>query len=717
MNLVNCYIEHPVSAIDQCYTYQFHDEKIEPGMRIKVDFAHRSCIAFVDEVIYDAKDSFTYEIKDVLEVIDTAPILNDELMELGKWMAKTTVSPVISCFQAMLPAKLKPKTSKQRIKMEKWVRLLRLPDAMTAKRQEALDDLKAKGEMTLSEWRLKYKSVGKALETCQAVEIFDKEAKAKEEVIQVSDFDLTLSEEQTKAVESVLHPKKPVLCLHGVTGSGKTEVFLRCAKEVLKQGKQVLLLVPEIALTPMMVERVQKRFGNDVAIYHSALNDQEKYEQFQSVRNHEKNIVVGTRSAIFMPFDALGLIILDEEHDSSYKQDSQPQYHCRDVALWRGERHHATVLLASATPSLETYARAIKDVYQLITLKSRVTNNMPVVSLINMQKEVKKGGSYILSPPLIEAMKASLDKHEQVILLLNRRGYQPTIHCSECGTTLMCPHCDRALVYHKDDQSAKCHLCGYSIPVPSLCPSCKSPSLKGMGFGTQRLAEAVMELFPNKKIIRMDADTTSRKNAHRDLLEQFGRHEADILLGTQMIAKGLDFENVTLVGILQGDAMLYRSDYRGNELTFDLLCQASGRSGRGQKQGKVLLQVFDDQHYAIRCALKHDYLKFFEQEMQYRHLAGYPPYTFLASILYIHKDKELAYETANKGMLALGNSSFRLLGPSELMKIKDEYRFRICIKSKTLKELQEAVYQLSRSHRSSKSKVRLQIDINPLNMD
>lgn len=717
MNIVYCYIEHPVSAIDQRYTYQFHDEKIEAGMRIQVNFAHRVCVAFVDEVVYDTHQQFDYEIKEVIQVIDTSPILNAELMELGKWLAETTVSPVIACFQAMLPAKLKPKSSKQRIKMEKWVRIQHRPQVLTERRQEAFDALEAVGEMPLAKWRQLTKSVGKALEACQAVEIFEKEARANEEKLAVSEFELTLSEEQKQAIEQVLHPKKSVLCLHGVTGSGKTEVFLHSAKEVLKQGKQVLLLVPEIALTPMMVERVQKRFGNEVAIYHSALNDQEKYEQFQSVRNHEKNIVVGTRSAIFMPFDHLGLIILDEEHDSSYKQDSQPQYHCRDVAIWRGKKHQATVLLASATPSLETYARAIKDVYQLIALKHRVTNNMPEVSLINMQQTVKKGGSYILSPPLIEAMRDCLSRKEQVILLLNRRGYQPTLHCSECGATLMCPHCDRTLVYHKDDQSVKCHLCGYSIPVPIVCPTCKSPSLKGMGFGTQRLAEMVSELFPDKRIIRMDADTTARKNAHRDLLDQFGRHEADILLGTQMIAKGLDFENVTLVGILQGDAMLYRSDYRCNESTFDLLCQASGRSGRGVKQGKVLLQVFDDQHYAVRCALTHDYLKFFEQEMHYRHLAGYPPYTYLASLVYIHKDQQLASQAANEGMRQLGKEAFKLLGPSELMKIKDEYRFRICIKSKSLEHMQKAIYQLSRDHRASKSKVRLQIDINPLNMD
>lgn len=716
MNLVNCYIEHPSSAIDQTYTYCFDQEKIEPGMRIQVDFAHRHCVAFVESVEYNSEKQFAFEVKKVLAVLDEEPVLTPELMELGKMMAKTTVSPMIACFQAMLPSKLKPKSSHGTIKMEKWVRFAN-DGALTSKQLVALNTIKDCESMKRSEWLARFKSVAKKLEEMGCVEVFEKEASIKEEPVMTSNFDLTLSEEQEKAIDAILHPQKPVLCLHGVTGSGKTEVFLHCAKEILAKGKQVLLLVPEISLTPLMVGRVKARFGNDVAIYHSALNEQEKYEQFQSVRRHEKNIVVGTRSAIFMPFDNLGLIVLDEEHDLSYKQDSLPRYHCRDIAIERAKTHHAPLLLASATPSLETYARAVKGVYQLISMTKRVTNRLPDVELVNMQNAVKKGESYLLSNALVEAMHNCFAKNQQVILLLNRRGYQPTIRCSECGETMMCPHCDRALVYHKDDQSVKCHLCGYSIPVPTFCPKCQSPSLKGSGFGTQKLAEKVNELFPDRKIIRMDADTTAKKNAHQELLDQFASHQADILLGTQMIAKGLDFENVTLVGILQGDAMLYRSDYRSSELTFDLLCQASGRSGRGSEKGKVILQVFDDQHYAVRCALTHDYLQFFKQEMKYRHLASYPPYTYLANLVFVHHDRNEAYNCAIEMMEYLQDDNFKMLGPSELMRIKDESRIRICIRSRSLEVLTDKIYACYQMHRKKRSKVKLNIDMNPLTMD
>lgn len=717
MNIVHCYIENPVSAIDQTYTYQFHDEMIQVGMRIKVNFAHRDCIAFVESVEMNTKENFDFEVKEVLEVLDREPVLNEELMELGKWMAKTTVSPMIACFQAMLPAKLKPKSNHQKIKMEKYVRFHHDQGKLTARQASALAWLKENGEVKRSLWLDMFKSVAKKCEEEGFVLVEERIAKKEEAIIVNEPFTHVLSTQQEVAIDSIMHPKKPVLVLHGVTGSGKTEVFLHCAKAVLNQGKQVLLLVPEISLTPLMVSRVTQRFGNDVAIYHSGLNAQEKFEQFQSVKNHEKNIVVGTRSAIFMPFDNLGLIVLDEEHDLSYKQDSLPRYHCRDIAIERAKHHHATVLLASATPSLETYARAIKNVYQLVTLSQRVTNNMPSVEIINMQNAIKNGESYLLSNALIEEMRACFALNQQVILLLNRRGYSPTIRCSECHETLMCPHCDRALVYHKNDQSVKCHLCGYSMKIPTYCPSCHSPSLQGVGFGTQRLAEKVMELFPDRKIVRMDADTTSKKDSHQTLLDQFAKHEADVLLGTQMIAKGLDFENVTLVGILQGDALLYRSDYRANELTFDLLCQASGRSGRGQEKGKVILQVFDDEHYAIRCALNHDFKSFFQLEMKYRHMAGYPPYTYLANCIFVHEDKKIAQDCANAAQKILVDEEFKVLGPSELTKVKDEYRFRICVKSKSLTILNEKIYELSRNHRKSKSRVRLLIDMNPLSME
>ncbi|MGN1343179.1 MAG: primosomal protein N' [Traorella sp.] len=718
MNLVYCYIEFDSSTLDQTYTYCFKNEDIKPGKRVLVDFNGYTRVGFVDHVELDSTKSFPYEIKPILEVIDEQPILNEEMLELGKWLSKTTISTVISAYQAMVPSQLKPKSSyaSKKIVMENWVRPLPLMEMeLTARQKEVYDILVANKEMKMHEWR-KVSTVTKVLEGKGLVEVFQKEKKTHEPIIEKKPCKIVLNDEQKKAVERILTSSSEVICLKGVTGSGKTEVFLHVAQKVLEKGKQVLFLVPEISLTPMMVERVKERFGNDVAIYHSGLTTQQKYEQYQSVKNKEKKIVVGTRSAIFMPFDSIGLIILDEEHDLSYKQESGCRYHARDVAIYRGKKHHALVVLASATPSLDTMARAIKNVYELVEIKKRVNQNLPQVKLINMNEVIRKKQSYILSNELIEAMQETLQKKQQILLLLNRRGYQPILRCKECGKILMCPHCDKPLVYHKDTNTLHCHLCGIKLRKTNECPTCHG-KLMGGGFGTQMLEEKLFELFPNARIIRMDADTTSRKDAHQKLLTSFKQHEADILLGTQMIAKGLDFENVTLVGIVTGDAMLARSDYRSSELTFDLLTQASGRSGRGNLPGKVLIQVYDSEHYAIQCALSQDYYRFFKNEMQYRHLASYPPYTYLCTLTFSHKNQELALNEANEIMNELMKYEFKVLGVSELLKIMDKKRYRICVKSKSQQKLQDVIYDIYQKHRLSKSKVNLEIDMNPLTMD
>lgn len=713
MNLVHCYIENNSSAIDQTYTYQFVNENVEVGKRVLVNFNGKERIAFVDEVEYNSTKTFRYEIKPILEVIDEKPILNQEMIELAKWMSKTTVSTVISALQAMVPSQLKPKSTNTKIIMEKWVRPISDHSA-TKKQKEMYDLLVSHKEMKKSEW-LKLSSVCKTLVDNHSVEIFEKLKKDKVENIVSTPCPFELNDEQKYAVSRILKSNKDVICLKGVTGSGKTEVFLHAASEVLKQGKQVLFLVPEISLTPMMVERVKSRFGNDVAIYHSGLNAQQKYEQYQSIKNKEKKIVVGTRSAIFMPFDQLGLIILDEEHDLSYKQDTNCRYHARDVAIYRGKKHQAKVVLASATPSLDTMARAIKQVYELVEIKNRVNQSLPEVKLINMNQAIRRKESYILSNEMIHAIQDTLDNNKQVMLLLNRRGYQPVLRCQSCSKILMCPHCDKPLVLHKDTNTLHCHLCGIQLKRTYECNQCHG-KLSGSGFGTQMLEEKIQQLFPDATLIRMDADTTSRKDAHAKLLESFRNHEADILIGTQMISKGLDFEDVTLVGILQGDAMLARSDYRSSELTFDLLTQASGRSGRGKNEGRVLIQVYDEEHYAIECALKQDYARFFKNEMQYRHLAGYPPYTYLCSLTFISKD-EKANDYANEVLNELKTYDFKVLGVSELLKIRDEKRYRIVVKSKSFDQLQQVIYDLYQKHRLSRNNVKLHIDMNPLIMD
>lgn len=714
MNLVHCYIENNTSALDQTYTYQFKNEDVEVGKRVLVNFNGKERIGFVDAIEYHSTKSFDYEIKPILEVIDQKPILNEEMIELAKWMSKTTVSTVISALQAILPSQLKPKSTKTKIVMEKWVQPL-FDSTKTIKQKQLYDYLVSCKELKRSEW-LKLSTVSKKLEEMGCVEIFEKEKKEKEEVIEKKPCPFELNDEQKHAVKRILESEKEVICLKGVTGSGKTEVFLHTAQEILNQGKQVLFLVPEISLTPMMVERVKNRFGNDVAIYHSGLNPQQKYEQYQCIKNNEKKIVVGTRSAVFMPFDQLGLIILDEEHDLSYKQDTNCRYHARDVAIYRGKRHHAKVVLASATPSLDTMARALKNVYEFVEMKHRVNQSMPKVKLINMNEAIRRKESYILSNEMIQEMQMTLENKKQIILLLNRRGYQPILRCQSCGEIVMCPHCDKPLVLHKDENTLHCHLCGIKLKRIYTCKKCNG-KLSGSGFGTQMLEEKVKQLFPSARVIRMDADTTTKKDAHETYLQKFRNYDADILIGTQMIAKGLDFENVVLVGILQGDAMLARSDYRSSELTFDLLIQASGRSGRGQHEGKVLIQVYDENHYAIQCALSQDYKHFFKNEMHYRHLANYPPYTFLCSLTFISKDGNLANDEALQTFSELKKYGFKVLGVSELLKIRDEKRYRIVVKSQSQSMLQDVIYGIYQNYRLSKSKVKLHIDMNPLTMD
>lgn len=721
MMLVHVFVEHPILHLDHTFTYLCSDENIKRGVRVQVPFGNTSIIGFVEsaeKATVEDLSNYTYTLKEIEKIIDEEPLLNEELFALADWMANTYIAPRISCFQCMLPAKLKPSSTHGKIKMESYVRVKQeLNQKLTVKQRIAYETLKEYKTMLRSIFYQQFKTPGKKLIELGLVDVFELPSIATmEEVKMDEEKELTL--DQKKAMNQILNTKHLISLLHGVTGSGKTEVFLQLAKKILHQGKQVVILVPEISLTPQMVQRVKSRFGKRVAIYHSALNNQEKYEQYQLVKNHEVNIVVGTRSAIFMPFDHLGLIIMDEEHDTSYKQESKPQYHCRDVAIWRSKYHHAKLVLASATPSLESYARAYKQNYELITMPNRINENFPKVTLIEMKKAVANKESYVLSNPLLDAIYQRLQKKEQVILLLNRRGYTPILRCISCGTVQMCPHCDVAMSYHKDEQLLKCHICGHTMPVPSYCPECGKASWTYLGLGTQKLEEFVQVKFPKAKILRMDADTTGKKHSHEQIIEAFGKRQADILIGTQMIAKGLDFENVTLVGVVNGDALLNRSDYRSAEMTYDLLEQASGRSGRADKAGEVIIQAYDPNHYAIQCAARHDYLSFFKNEMQYRHLAGYPPYRYLISFIFAHKKEDIVKrDILNAVRILQTKNNCKILGPATLQKRKDEYRMRILIKGKDDTLLSHYAKDVYQNYIQTKAKSRLDIDVSPMVME
>ncbi|MBO8155292.1 MAG: primosomal protein N' [Bacillaceae bacterium] len=530
-----------------------------------------------------------------------------------------------------------------------------------------------------------------------------------------------LTSEQAQAVKPILSSVKngnhDVFLLHGVTGSGKTEIYLQTIQKVLEKGKEAIVLVPEIALTPQMVQRFKSRFGGDVAVMHSGLSPGEKFDEWRKVQRQEVKVVVGARSAIFAPFRNLGIIIIDEEHETSYKQEDNPKYHARDVAIYRGKYHHCPVVLGSATPALETYARAKKEVYQLLTLSKRINNQaMPAVEIVDMRKELHQGNRSMFSRVLQEKIQERLNRKEQIVLFLNRRGYSTFVICRDCGHTMQCPHCDISLTYHRKQEKLKCHYCSYEMAMPSRCPECYSDTIRYFGTGTQKVEEALQLTFPEARIIRMDVDTTRRKGAHEKLLATFGEKRADILLGTQMIAKGLDFENVTLVGILAADSMLHLPDFRSTEKTFQLLTQVSGRAGRHELPGEVLIQTYTPEHYSIEMASRHEYEEFFYKEMHLRKKFQYPPYYYLSLITVSHPNQVYAIEVTQKitkYIMGQLSDQSRVLGPtpSPLLRIKDRYRYQCMIKYKVEPKLRQTMKRILQVYEEDMQKNDLQIVI------
>ena len=508
---------------------------------------------------------------------------------------------------------------------------------------------------------------------------------------------LELNPEQKQAYEAVVDAigkQHPPFLLQGITGSGKTEVYLQIIQGALDMGKTAIVLVPEISLTPQMTERFIARFGEQVAILHSGLSNGEKYDEWRKVERGDAQVVVGARSAIFAPLKNLGVIIIDEEHEASYKQDSNPRYHARDVALLRAQYNQAALVLGSATPSLESRARAGKGVYQHLRLTQRANPlaSIPEVQVIDFRDYIGQNETSNFTPPLIEAIQDRLDKKEQVVLMLNRRGYSSFIMCRECGTVDTCPNCDISLTLHMDTKTMNCHYCGFSKEIPHVCSNCQSRSIRYYGTGTQKAYDELTELFPEARILRMDVDTTRKKGSHQALLDQFGKGEADILLGTQMIAKGLDFPNVTLVGVLNADTALNLPDFRSSERTFQLLTQVAGRAGRAEKAGQVLIQSYNPQHYAIRFAKDQDYEGFYAYEMGTRRQLGYPPYYFTIGITLSHKKEEevlrRAYQVMEILRSGLSDASV-ILGPTPkpIARTHNLYHYQILIKYRLEDEL------------------------------
>ena len=716
-------VEISSKNVDKIFNYKIPfqlESKVKVGVRVLVPFGRMMLEGFVLEIKNECMGD--YELKEIIEVKDEDVILTDELLELGKEISKKTLATLISCYQTMLPKALKAKNG--RVINKKYDIFYKLKDAsyqekLSPKCQEVYNLLLEKKELSRNE---ALEISASAIKTLLKKEIVYEEKKEhyrlqhNDEVIPKQ----KLTDEQASVVESVNLNNDDIYLLHGVTGSGKTEVYMELIEKVLSLGKTSIVLVPEISLTPQMVSRFSQRFGKNIAAIHSALSDGEKYDEWRRISKGEASIVIGARSAIFAPLTNIGIIIIDEEHSDSYKQsDMNPRYNAKDVAFLRGEYHKCPVILGSATPSLESYARSQKNVFKLLSLPHRINGkDLPLVQIVDMNREMKFSKGHF-SKKLLEAITLRLERKEQVILLLNRRGYASFVSCKNCGFTFKCPHCDITLTYHKSSNTLRCHYCGFGEKKYDVCPKCGEKSLSNLGTGTEKIEEELQKNFPDSKILRMDFDTTSRKGMHEKMIRAFKNHNYDILLGTQIVAKGLDFEDVTLVGVINADTGLNIPDFRSSENTFSLLSQVAGRSGRSSKTGEVIIQTYNPTHYAILYAKNHDYLGFYKQEMMIRRELKYPPYYYLASLRISGKnEKEILTEALKiKKSLERNLANTIILGPSSctIFKLNNIYRYGLILKYKKEDNLLLILEKIV-NHYKNKVNVKIDIDINPSQM-
>ena len=716
--IANVLVELKNRNVDKTFSYNVPSclkDKIKVGVRVKVPFGKQFLEGFVLDL---SNSSDNHDLKDIIEIIDEDVILTEELLELGKFVKEKTLSTLISCYEAMLPKALKV-GAKDKINKKYQKRIVIIKDysneKLTDKEKVILNEIEngnnLKSELlkinTSLNTLIKHNIVKEVEEEIYRYEI----NKDKKHPV------FELNEEQKKAVNEILTSENNISLLYGVTGSGKTEVYMELIDKMIKKGKSAIVLVPEISLTPQMVNRFVSRFGSSIAVLHSALSEGEKYDEYRKIARGEVNIVIGARSAIFAPLKDIGIIVIDEEHSNTYKQENNPKYNAIEVAIERANKNKAKLVMGSATPSLETFARGYTNKYNLINLPHRVNSQgLPNVELVDLSKEKVKANHF--SKTLIDNINNSLEKNEQVILLLNRRGYASFVTCSNCGYVSKCPNCDITLTYHKTSDMERCHYCGYAHKRLDVCPECHETAIKNLGVGTEKIEEELNTIFPSARVIRMDFDTTSRKGAHERIIKDFGEHKYDILLGTQMISKGLDFPNVTLVGVINADTSLLIPNFRSSEYTFDLLSQVAGRSGRGEKTGKVIIQTYNIEHYAIRLAKEQDYLSFFNEEMKIRKMLNYPPYSYLISV----KVKSTDYNLASKESTYLANKikeniHSEVLGPSigSTFKVKNVYSFNILIKYKK----DDTIYpylEKCLEHYKTNTKIIIDIDFNPINI-
>ena len=732
--ILNLYAEIILNSeaieIDRPFTYKVPldmEEKVKVGQIVKVPFGVRSkpVEGFILDLKAEEEMKVSFKMKSILSVENEEPVITEDDLKLINFLREEYLCKYIDAIRLLIPVGiLKGAKSKSRnviVFIDDNLEKIKNKDGYI----ETIDFIKKNtGKYTKTELSKEHGlSIYKLNKLMEHGLI-----KSEEEIVfryntreYNKDVQKNLTAEQSMAIKEIEESEENLILLKGVTGSGKTEVYMRIVEKTLKEGKSAIVLVPEIALTPQMIERFKGRFGSNVALFHSKLSDGERFDEWYRVKEGKASLIIGARSAIFLPAKNLGLIIIDEEHENTYKSDQNPKYQTKEVAEYIAKLKGCKVILGSATPTIESYYRAISGEMKLVELNHRVDNKpMPEMMLVDMREELRSGNKSLFSRRLYASMKEKLEKGEQIILFLNRRGFSTFVSCRSCGYVFHCENCDISMTYHKNGFLV-CHYCGKTKKQPNLCPKCGSKYVKFFGAGTERVEEEVRRYFKNARILRMDVDTTRAKDSHEKIYNAFKAREADILIGTQMVSKGLDFPNVTLVGILAADMSLNLPDYRAAERSFQIITQVAGRAGRGDKEGEVIVQTYTPEHYSLQYAKKYDYENFYEKEFTIRAMMGYPPFGRILLINGSGKNED----ELRKQMIYLGEKvkekaeefgGLEVLGPTPciIYRIKENYRWQIIVKgefsSKFSKSIKDILYDKANNVYND---IRVSMDINP----
>ena len=701
---------------------------IHVGTQVNVPFKSRELRGFV--VGLADHSAFGDTLKEIAGVVGEKPLIPDPIMKLAYWIADYYCAPIEHAVRTVLPSAVRKRGARH--KKQLVVSLTgSIPENITAKQDEVFQILQQHGAMTLSELKERTgcsESPVRTLEKHGLVKIEEstilRDPHAGLELLRTKPFVL-MAEQQTaleKINEAMSEPQPGVVLLHGVTGSGKTEVYLQAIQDAFDQGKGAIVLVPEISLTPQTVDRFRSRFGDCVAVLHSSLSEGERHDEWHRIRNGEAQIAIGARSALFSPIENLGLIVVDEEHEPTYKQDESPRYNARDVAVMRGHLENCCVVLGSATPSLESFNNVREGRYALAEMLLRVDDrSMPLMRVVDMRIEAEREGRpHIFSSELVQGIYDRLDNREQVILFLNRRGFSSSLQCEQCGYVAECSECSVSMTYHKRAHKLLCHICGAEEAVPNACPDCGDPEFKYAGMGTEKIEEVLEKLCPNARVARMDSDTMRKKDSYRTVLDRFRTGKIDILLGTQMIAKGLDFPNVTLVGVLYADMSLHMPDFRAGERTFQLLTQVAGRAGRGEKAGEVIVQAYTPHHPAIQAARNLDYDGFCSQDLEFRKELSYPPFSHLVLLTFKGESESEVTKAATGFSERLENILPESVThsppvPAPLARAKGHYRYQIMLRCEHTVKMTKPIRHVVASYKMPKS-VNCTVDVDALSL-